>query len=232
MPAKSAVRPPRPEPHVVLIAIKAEQPAWRNAAADFLGTQPLLPSSRLVLGRAPNHPEPSTTVTIVEGRCALNETSSDRHRRLVLVTGAHTIDARHLPVRRRDPWAVVHRSDPMSALAHAVMAVSRGGGWLSAGILSRFSLGTLDLSNGARSVEELPTWAGELTSREREILALLLHGRGHEAIARQLHIARSTLKTHIRSILRKSQYPNTHLLLTDLYGASARGSPRQIADQP
>ena len=38
----------------------------------------------------------------------------------------------------------------------------------------------------------------QLTPREREIVSLLMQGRKHGEIARELCIERSTLKTHLR----------------------------------
>src|SRR5580693_8112778 len=42
-----------------------------------------------------------------------------------------------------------------------------------------------------------------LTSREREVLAELAHGRSNREIARALHVSEKTVKTHVSSVLTK-----------------------------
>lgn len=48
----------------------------------------------------------------------------------------------------------------------------------------------------------------ELTSREREILALLSHGRLQKEIAAQLHISYETVKKHVKNSYKKLQGRN------------------------
>jgi DNA-binding NarL/FixJ family response regulator len=43
----------------------------------------------------------------------------------------------------------------------------------------------------------------ELSAREVEVLALIVHGLGNKQIAYQLHIAEHTVKNHVKSILAK-----------------------------
>ena len=47
--------------------------------------------------------------------------------------------------------------------------------------------------------------ASHLTSREREVLALLVRGQSGADIARELSISKNTVRTHIQSILTKLQ---------------------------
>ena len=53
-------------------------------------------------------------------------------------------------------------------------------------------------------------------SHERNVFSLLRDGHGHQEIAEKLHIARSTLKTHVRSILQKAGCTNGRELLARL----------------
>ena len=60
---------------------------------------------------------------------------------------------------------------------------------------------------GARSAEEqaVELSAGQLTRREREVLALLVDGASGRSIAQALEISPNTVRTHVQSILTKLQ---------------------------
>jgi DNA-binding NarL/FixJ family response regulator len=50
---------------------------------------------------------------------------------------------------------------------------------------------------------------GELTAREREVLALMAEGRSNAGIAAQLWLAEGTVEKHVRHILAKLRLPET-----------------------
>jgi len=50
---------------------------------------------------------------------------------------------------------------------------------------------------------------GALSSREREVLALMAEGRSNAGIARQIWIAEGTVEKHVRSILTKLHLPDS-----------------------
>ena len=60
---------------------------------------------------------------------------------------------------------------------------------------------------GARSAQEdsADLLIGQLTSREREVLSLLVEGLSGQAMSNQLHISPNTVRTHVQSILTKLQ---------------------------
>ena len=59
----------------------------------------------------------------------------------------------------------------------------------------------------------------DLTDRERDVLALMVQGLGNAAIAERLVVSRSTVKSHVRNILRKLEAVNRAEAIT-----RARGS--------
>jgi DNA-binding CsgD family transcriptional regulator len=61
----------------------------------------------------------------------------------------------------------------------------------------------LHLWTGEGERKTAPEGAAGITSREREVLALLASGRGTQAIAQDLGIARTTARNHIQAILGK-----------------------------
>lgn len=50
--------------------------------------------------------------------------------------------------------------------------------------------------------------SGSLTARQRQVLALLMHGRSNKSIARQLDVSEGTVKLHVAAILRALQVRN------------------------
>jgi DNA-binding NarL/FixJ family response regulator len=49
-----------------------------------------------------------------------------------------------------------------------------------------------------------------LSSREREVLALMAEGRSNAGIAGRLWVTESTVEKHVRSILQKLGLPDSH----------------------
>ena len=81
-------------------------------------------------------------------------------------------------------------------VAAAIRAAHAGEVHLDAQVTSR-------LLNGLRPRAELSDQLGELTAREREILALVAAGHANKEIARQLVITERTARTHVSNILAK-----------------------------
>jgi DNA-binding NarL/FixJ family response regulator len=55
-------------------------------------------------------------------------------------------------------------------------------------------------------------WAGTLSRREQEVLVELVRGYSNAAIAQRLGVAETTVKTHVKRILRKSGARNRFVL--------------------
>jgi two-component system nitrate/nitrite response regulator NarL len=56
-----------------------------------------------------------------------------------------------------------------------------------------------------RPADDISLLATQLTSREREVLGLLMEGADGQSIARRLGVSRNTVRTHVQSILTKLQ---------------------------
>jgi len=56
-----------------------------------------------------------------------------------------------------------------------------------------------------RPADDISLLVTQLTSREREVLGLLMEGADGRTIARRLGISRNTVRTHVQSILTKLQ---------------------------
>ncbi len=96
--------------------------------------------------------------------------------------------------------AIVHKSAEMSELLDAVRAVARGLNLLDPGEISR----RLRVLGAARETRwEAQLLKANLTSREKEVLRLLLTGRSNRAIGKELGIRSETVQTHVRNLLAK-----------------------------
>lgn len=95
--------------------------------------------------------------------------------------------------------AYVTKSTPVSHFLNSIRAVLDGQVVIPPRLAPAFA--------GARSEGERATQllADQLTTRERQVLGLLVDGKSGPAIARQLFISSNTVRTHIQSILTKLQ---------------------------
>jgi DNA-binding NarL/FixJ family response regulator len=59
-----------------------------------------------------------------------------------------------------------------------------------------------------RMLSEMPDPLGELSAREREVLELVASGLRNREIAQRLYLSEATVKTHVRSVLKKLRARN------------------------
>ncbi len=112
------------------------------------------------------------------------------------------------------------RTGWMSA-APLAASIASGADWPASCLLLTIQLDQPDLSHSAR-IEALCQLC-RLTTTERYVLMLLADGQAVEAAARQLDLQVSTMRTHVRNLLGKTQAPSLMQLMRWL------GSPAPLA---
>jgi DNA-binding NarL/FixJ family response regulator len=118
---------------------------------------------------------------------------------VLILTTYHVDDAVHAALRAGACGFLLKDSAPRELVA-AVRAVSAGDGWLDPSVTKR-----LISEFAARPGQQLPTpdQLAQLTSREREVLALAAEGMCNAEIADHLFIGQATVKTHLGRVLMK-----------------------------
>ena len=107
---------------------------------------------------------------------------------------------------------------PAEDLQRAVRAVAEGGAWLDPAVTARVLAIYRSAARGAGPGGQ--TDLDALTSREREVLALIGRGKTNGEIAAELFVSEGTVKTHINHVF-------TKLRLRDRAGRGAVQRPGQ-----
>jgi DNA-binding NarL/FixJ family response regulator len=88
-------------------------------------------------------------------------------------------------------------------LVDALKAVAAGGTSLRPGLSERTAQALAELRASSPSAPDPSPGAGEITTREREVLRLLVAGYSNREIGRALFVAEGTVKNHVSNILGK-----------------------------
>lgn len=91
------------------------------------------------------------------------------------------------------------KDSPAEDLIRAVRTVAAGGAWLDPAVTGR----VLSAYRSTAAAPAVSAVAVELTSREREVLALIGRGRANSEIAHALGISEVTVKSHVGHIFGK-----------------------------
>ncbi len=110
----------------------------------------------------------------------------------VLIVTSFSARAEVLPAIRAGAAGLVYKDVDPAALANAIRSVHAGHVVLPP-----------DLANALIAGEAGPDRLGNLTPRERDVLAEIAHGRSNKEIAKSLRLAEKTVKTHVSNILMK-----------------------------
>lgn len=93
-------------------------------------------------------------------------------------------------------------------VVRAIVAVQRGEVWLERKILANALsalIAELDMGSASDTQSGQVNWRSRLllTRREREIVALLVHGLTNKEIARTINVSTETVKKHLKNIFNK-----------------------------
>jgi len=129
----------------------------------------------------------------MDGLAVLGELNARRGQSRVLVLTSVTDHASAAAAVRAGATGVLYKDVDPDALVRAIRAVHDGHL-----LLAPEAAGTL-LHSASAPARRLDA----LTSREREVLAELAHGRSNREIARALQVSEKTVKAHVSSVLAK-----------------------------
>jgi len=92
------------------------------------------------------------------------------------------------------------KSRPLEELLSAIRTLAAGDALLAPSVTRRL---IAHFTSGSRAPARTPAGLGELTEREREVLALVARGLSNSELATALHVSLPTAKTHVSRILTK-----------------------------
>jgi DNA-binding NarL/FixJ family response regulator len=116
----------------------------------------------------------------------------------VIATGLGADDETVLKVLKAGAKGYVDEAPPKSELVQAICAVHAGMAWASRRVISML----VERSSDPAWQKTVPD-ASALTSREKQVLAMLVGGCSNKDIANPLGIEERTVKAHVSKLLRK-----------------------------
>ena len=128
----------------------------------------------------------------------------------ILIFTAHAEDQTVVDAVQAGACGYLLKDAPSGDLVRAIEAAAHGQASLSPGATT-VVLDRLRAYRGAPSRSDAPATETDLTSRELEVLALLVEGKENMEIAQALSISLETVKHHISRILAKLKVPNRTL---------------------
>jgi len=135
-----------------------------------------------------------------EGLQAAREIQQKYPETAVVVLSAH-VEVEHamdlLAAGQRTGYLLKNRVTDIAEFIETLRRVEHGGSALDPMLVT-------ELVTARRSGDPL----GELSSREREVLALMAEGRSNAGIAQALWVTEGTVEKHVRSIMMKLRLPD------------------------
>ncbi len=138
----------------------------------------------------------------VDGITATSRILADRPAVRVLVLTTFGDDDHLYPALTAGACGFLLKDAPPTELLDGIRRAAAGDSPFSPEVLRRL------VQRAVRARVETPRPVEGLTSREREVLNLVADGLSNTEIADRLHIGVTTVKTHITSLMTKTNSPN------------------------
>jgi DNA-binding NarL/FixJ family response regulator len=116
----------------------------------------------------------------------------------IVVTGTRAVDETILKAIASGAKGYVDESAPTPDLVQAIYAVHHGSVWIPRRIISTFIERSKGLLGGNSQAD-----SSRLTTREMEVLEMLVEGRSNKEIGNPLGIKERTVKAHVARLMRK-----------------------------
>ncbi|MDX3656740.1 response regulator transcription factor [Streptomyces sp. ID05-26A] len=192
---------------MIRVVVVDDHPVVRDGLRGMLGTQ----DDFEVVGEAASGTEALTVIAAVRPDVAVTDlrlpapSGADLVRQIracapatrVLVLTTHDTDADVLPTIEAGAIGYLLKDAPREELFRAVRAAARDETVLSPSVAAR-------LVQRVRT----PVPVSALSSREREVLALVARGRTNREVGAALHISEATVKTHLQHVYAKLEVPD------------------------
>jgi DNA-binding NarL/FixJ family response regulator len=136
----------------------------------------------------------------------LEELMSASGARTIVVTGSSNDDEIHRSIQAGATGLVFKHEDP-DVLIRAIRKVHAGEAWLSRSLMTS-ALTRLRATRTTSPPDPESLKIATLTTREREIVALVATGLGRQGIAEKLCVSEGTVRNHLTSIFGKLELSN------------------------
>ena len=170
---------------------------------------------------------------VLDGIATIGAMAADHHLREVPVLVLTTFDEEELVLGalRAGARGFLLKDVAAPVLLEAVRTVAAGGSWLDPAVTSTVlaHLGEPEAADGAgQGLHDQSATAGgdrvqerglfePLTAREGDVLELVCQGLANADIGARLHLAESTVKTHVKALLSKTGCRNRVELIVHAY---------------
>jgi DNA-binding NarL/FixJ family response regulator len=136
---------------------------------------------------------------VMDGIEATRQITAAQGARVLILT-TFDLDEYVFEALRAGASGFVLKSRPLEELLSAIRTVAAGEALLAPSVTRRL---IAHFAAGAQPPKPAPRGLGELTEREREVLALVARGLSNAELAELLYVSLPTIKTHVSRILTK-----------------------------